>query len=98
MTRWWPNASCTTSLAPEPPEYDTSDLGAPLADSAGAGQAAEVVRLVELLLEWWGTDPPPVLRAGGLGVRDLRSAARLLEADERFTALIIETAYAAGLL
>ncbi|HVU72223.1 MAG TPA: helicase C-terminal domain-containing protein [Mycobacteriales bacterium] len=83
---------------PEPPDYEVTDLGTDAADSAGAGQASEVVRLVEVLLEWWGTDPPPVLRAGGLGVRDLRSAARLLESDERMAALVIETAYAAGLL
>ena len=83
---------------PEPPDYETTELGADTADGAGAGQAAEIVRLVEVLLEWWGTDPPPVLRAGGLGVRDLRGAARLLEADERLAALVIETAYATGLL
>ena len=41
---------------------------------------------------------PGVLRAGGLGVRDLRATAELLDLEEPHAALIVETAYAAGLL
>jgi hypothetical protein len=67
-------------------------------DASAAGQAFTAVRLVEALLERWGVDPPGVLRAGGVGVRDLRRTARDLELDERGAALLIEVAHAAGLI
>jgi hypothetical protein len=67
-------------------------------DASAAGQAFTVVRLVEALLERWGVEPPGVLRAGGVGVRDLRRTARELELDERGAALLIEVAHAAGLI
>ncbi|WP_329519355.1 helicase-associated domain-containing protein [Spirillospora sp. NBC_01491] len=65
---------------------------------AAAGEAFNAVRLVEELLERWGLDPPPVLRSGGLAVRDLRSAAQLLDVEEWQAAVLVEIAYAAGLL
>ena len=67
-------------------------------DAAAAGQALIVLRLVESLLEAWALEPPGVLRSGGVGVRELRRAARLLDADQRTTALVVEVAHAAGLL
>ncbi len=42
-------------------------------------------------------EPAPVLRSGGLGVRDLRRLARATGLDEPTTALLLEVAYAAGL-
>ncbi|XRQ11234.1 helicase-associated domain-containing protein [Actinomadura welshii] len=65
---------------------------------AAAGEAATTVRLIEDLLERWGLEPPPVLRSGGLAVRDLRAAAALLDVPEWHAALLVEIAYAAGLL
>jgi hypothetical protein len=65
---------------------------------AAAGEAAGAVRLIEELLERWGLEPPPVLRSGGLAVRDLRAAATLLDVPEWKAALLVEVAYAAGLL
>ncbi|MGW3774320.1 helicase-associated domain-containing protein [Actinomadura verrucosospora] len=65
---------------------------------AAAGEAAGAVRLIEDLLERWGLEPPPVLRSGGLAVRDLRAAATLLDVPEWKAALLVEVAYAAGLL
>jgi hypothetical protein len=82
----------------EAPPLATSDRDQQLVDRAAAGAAFELVRHVELLLEHWGTAPPPALRTGGLGVRDLRAAAALLHVDERAAALHIEVAAAAGLL
>jgi len=67
-------------------------------DRTAGGQALTFIRLTEDLLEAWGLDPPPVLKAGGLGVRELRRAAALLDVDPGHTALVIETAYAAGLV
>ncbi|MBS43957.1 MAG: hypothetical protein CMH83_12500 [Nocardioides sp.] len=80
------------------PEVATAERGARLVDSAASGAAFEAVRHVELLLELWGTDPPGVLRSGGLGVRDLKAAATLLQVDEPVAALLVEVASAAGLL
>lgn len=65
---------------------------------AAAGQVFTVLRAVEELLTAWADDPPGALRNGGLGVRDLRAAARLLDTDERGAAVLLETVHAAGLL
>src|SRR5690606_28285734 len=43
-------------------------------------------------------EPSPVLRSGGLGVRELRRLARATGLDEEMAALLLEVAYAAGLL
>jgi Helicase conserved C-terminal domain len=67
-------------------------------DSAGAGQAMEAVRTTELLLEAIAVEPAPVLRTGGLGVRDLKRLARAANVDEPAAALLLEVAYAASLL
>ena len=67
-------------------------------DRTAGGQAFTFIRLTEDLLETWGLDAPPVLKAGGLGVRELRRAALLLDVEEWQAALVIETAYAAGLI
>jgi Helicase conserved C-terminal domain len=67
-------------------------------DSAGAGQAMEAARTTELLLEALAVEPAPVLRTGGLGVRDLKRLARAANVDEPAAALLLEVAYAAGLL
>jgi hypothetical protein len=63
--------------------------------TAGAG-AFEAVRRVEALLDAWAADPPTVLRAGGLGVRDLRRTAQAIDADEADTALLTDLAYSGG--
>ena len=80
------------------PALATAERPAELVDRTAAGAAFELVRRVELLLEHWGTAPPSALRAGGLGVRDLKATAELLHTDERTAALHIEVAAAADLL
>ncbi len=67
-------------------------------DRTAGGQAFSFIRATEDLLEAWALDGPAVLKAGGLGVRELRRAALLLDVEEWEAALVIETAYAAGLL
>lgn len=67
-------------------------------DATAAGQAFALVRLVEALLERWGVEPPSILRAGGVGIRELRRAARELDVDERLAAFVVEMAHCAGLL
>jgi hypothetical protein len=63
-----------------------------------AGAAAEMVRLVGELCERWGGSPPPVLRSGGLGVRELRRTALALQVPERTAQVVVEVAYLAGLI
>jgi hypothetical protein len=69
-----------------------------LVDRTAGGQAFTTVRTIEDLLERWGVDPPGVLRSGGLGIRDLRATAAGLDLPDWTAALLIEVAYAAGLL
>ncbi|WP_448631297.1 helicase-associated domain-containing protein [Cellulomonas soli] len=66
------------------------------AESTAAAERA--ARLVGHLVRVWGGTPPPVLRSGGLGVRELRRTAGLLEVDEVEAALVVELAGAAGLV
>jgi hypothetical protein len=80
------------------PSFADGERAADAVDRAAAGAAFELTRRTEMLLEHWATRPPGGLRAGGLGVRDLRAAGELLHADQQTTALVVETAAAAGLL
>ena len=76
----------------------TAERSAQLIDRAAAGAAFEAVRRVELLLDHWGSEPPSVLRSGGLGVRDFKAATAHLLVDETTAALLIEIVAEAGLL
>jgi hypothetical protein len=83
-------------VSPTPPELQVS---APAGiDATAAHAAADVVGKVEALLEHWSADPPGVLRAGGVGVRDLKRAAQLMDTSEQVAALLIEVAAGAGLV
>ncbi len=85
-------------LRPYPPAPDAPVRDGKAVDSAGAGQVLEAVRTVEALLESLGAEPAPVLKTGGLGVRDLKRLARAATADEATAALLLEVTYAAGLM
>lgn len=89
--------------------YDPADLEPPPMDAGrthdtdrvertAAGAALEVVRLVERALDAWAESPPAILRSDGLGVRDLRRTAKLLDVDESTAALLLECAREAELL
>ena len=67
------------SESPEPAGVtrDTS-----VVDRTAAAGALEAIRRIEAVLDAWSAEPPTVLRAGGLGVRDLRRTAQGLDADE----------------
>src|SRR4051812_27238069 len=81
-----------------PPALETEPKPATRVRDTAAGAAAEAVRLVGALGEAWGAAPPPVLRAGGLGVRELRKTATVLDVDEGGAARVVELAFAAGLV
>lgn len=84
-------------LRPQPPKIAAVAREPKAADSAGAGQAMEAVRHAEALLEALAAEPAPVLRSGGIGVRDLRRLSRTTGLDGATAALLIEVTYAAGL-
>ncbi len=81
-----------------PPALDPRDRGIGVVDRTAGGAILEVLRRVDLLLEFWGRTPPPMLRSGGLGVRELRRTAREMDTDESIAALLIEVATGADLI
>ena len=85
-------------LQAEPPVLAVTSAPAGSVDDAAAHAAADVVVKVEALLESWADNPPGVLRAGGLGVRELKRVAKELDISEQVAALLIEIAVAAGLV
>jgi hypothetical protein len=85
-------------LQPEPPAAAVVTREPKAVDSAGAGQTMEAVRHTEKLIEALAAEPATVLRSGGIGVRDLRRLARDSGLPESHAALLIEVAYAAGLI
>jgi len=80
------------------PAHVTAPVDQVQVERAAAGAAATVVRHVEDLLELWAVEPPRVLRAGGLGVRDRARTAAALDVDEESLTLLVEVAHAAALL
>ena len=84
--------------AVEPPavtlvEREPADL-----DRLGTTAVLDFLRLVESLATAWTVQPPPLLRSGGVGVRELRRTARELNVDEATAALVAEVAFAASLV
>ncbi|NGN64841.1 helicase-associated domain-containing protein, partial [Streptomyces sp. A7024] len=67
-------------------------------DATAAGQALLALDAIEDLVGSWAAQPPPVLRAGGLAVRDLKRTAVALDCSEPLAAFWVELAFAAGLV
>ena len=86
------------AVAVHPPDVGRRDRGADVVDRTAGGAALELLRRVELLIAFWGRTPPPLLRSGGLGVRELRRAAKEIDTDETTAALLVELAVAADLV
>jgi len=86
------------SVEPVPPSAAGRAHEPATVDRTAAGQAFAAVRTVEELLELYAMAPAPVLRTGGLGVRELRRTASALDLPEDETAFWLELAYGAGLL
>ncbi|MFB7517708.1 helicase-associated domain-containing protein [Streptomyces sp. NPDC056144] len=83
-------------VAPEP--LVSREYRPQVVDSAAAGQAHVALATVEELLKSWDLGGPPVLRAGGMAVRDLKRVAAELDVSERIAAFWMELGYGAGLL
>ena len=91
-------ASALGELHPDPPSLDTTVVGVRQVDAAAAQAAADVVAKAEALLESWAERPPTVLRAGGLGVRELKRTAQVTDTSEPTAALLVVVVAAAGLV
>jgi hypothetical protein len=65
---------------------------------AAIANISTVLRWVEELLNFWAEEPADALRAGGLGVRDLKVIANHLGVDESCSAFITELAYLTSLI
>ncbi len=85
---------------PLPPDLPTRirPPGAGASDVAAGTTAYTALTVVDALLTSWEADGPPVLRAGGLSVRELKRTAVALDVPEPEAAFWIELAYGAGLL
>lgn len=84
------------ALDPVPPSLETAKVAG--VDDTAAHRAAEVVTKAEALLELWAETPPSVLRAGGVGVRELKRTAKDVDLPEPAVALLVEVLAGAGLL
>jgi hypothetical protein len=67
-------------------------------DEAAAGEAMELMRQIEALLTTWSEQPPPLLKSGGLGVRELKKLAKDNDVDEVRATFLAELAVGAGLV
>ena len=82
----------------QPPEDLVVARGTGTVDGTAAGQAVAALDQLRRLLDLIGQNPPPALRSGGLGIRELRRLTRLTGDDERVTALDVELLAAMGLI
>jgi hypothetical protein len=67
-------------------------------DAAAAGEALDLLRQCAGVIDALSSAPAPTLKAGGLGVRELRRIAKSAEIDESRAALVVELLAAAGLI
>jgi len=77
---------------------DIATTPPPSVDRVAVGAALEAVRHVEALLAGWSTAGPAVLRAGGVGVREVRALSVSLGVGEDQAGFLVELAAATGLL
>ena len=82
---------------PDEPGLRAGAVDAGAVDAAGAEAALAVVADVAAIVECWDAEPPTLLKDGGVGVRDVRRAARATDRDEREVARLLDIAAAAGL-
>jgi Helicase conserved C-terminal domain len=92
------NGRLHAQLETSPPLLPANQRDPGLVDRTAAGSSFAFVRRVADMLDSWSVAAPPVLRSGGLGVRELRRLAASLDVEESVAALIVEVASAAGLL
>jgi hypothetical protein len=80
------------------PELVGRNVDAKSLQLAAISNVTTFLRWIEEVLNFWGQQPPMALKAGGIGVRDLRELSQHLGVDSDCTSFIIEVAYISGLL
>ncbi|MGH7291844.1 MAG: helicase-associated domain-containing protein, partial [Myxococcota bacterium] len=81
-----------------PPDPAVTTTSTSDVDAAAAGSALDLLREIDLVVETLSSAPIPELRAGGLGVRELKRLTKATGVDEHRLGLILELASAAGLI
>ncbi len=81
-----------------PPEISVREVSPKVNQQAAISNITTFLRWTEEVLNFWAQQPASALKAGGLGVRDLRDLALHLGVEEVCAAFIAEVAYLAGLL
>ena len=87
-----------SSFDATPPKLATSVVDQQSVDRQGTEAALSLVADATALCEAWSTTPARLLRSGGIGVRELRRLAKLLQRPEDQVALTINLLAAAGLV
>jgi hypothetical protein len=80
------------------PPVTLSRKGRETVDGTAAGQAVAAVAITHRLLDVLGQLPAPVLKSGGMGVREMRRLAKELDLDPALIALHLEILAASGLI
>ncbi|MDH6676524.1 hypothetical protein M2284_000712 [Rhodococcus sp. LBL1] len=84
--------------SPTPPALSGRKQKIADVNAAAAGEALELVRHCEDLVAALGDAPAPALKAGGLGVRELRRLSKAVGVDEARIGLLLELLAGAGLI
>jgi hypothetical protein len=86
------------SFDPSPPPIARRDVDQDEVDRQAAGTALALVADVTAICEAWSAAPAKPLQSGGVGVRDIRKAAKAIGRSEDATARVVQLAHVAGLL
>ena len=84
--------------SPNPPVLTGRNVAQKIVDRAAIANISTILRWCEEILNFWSEEAPSALRAGGLGVRDLKVAAQHLGVDETCAAFVAELVYLNGLV
>ena len=79
------------------PELELAEVDPGAVDRTAAERAVQLVADVLVILDQWSEEPPTVLKAGGIGIREVRKAAKAADRGEADAARIIELTAVAGL-
>jgi hypothetical protein len=84
--------------SPNPPMLRGREITRKVVDRGAIANISTILRWCEEIVNFWSEEPPSALRAGGLGVRDLKAAAQHLGVDENCAAFVAELVYLNGLV
>jgi hypothetical protein len=85
-------------LASTQPELIGRKVDAKNLQSAAISNITTFLRWIEEVLNFWGQEPAMALKAGGIGVRDLRDLTQHLGVESECASFVIEVAYISGLV